>query len=168
MEVIEEYVIPTFHTIRENIPPSVYLQIASYAAIANEYFQYLRFVYAEPYIINPVNTLINSPPDLYSILILFFILVISLKVLDYARRVITFWIVLFLRLLFWSAILGGGYYVYKVGWGKASQDAAWILGLIEGFIQQLLSESDTSTRSRNGPGYKRTGQGRRLNSGQRG
>ncbi|KAI1977353.1 hypothetical protein LOZ53_000846 [Ophidiomyces ophidiicola] len=165
MEAVQDYIIPAFHTIRQNIPPSLYLQMASYAALANTHFQEIRVTYAEPYLINPLNTLINSPPDLYSILILFFVLVISLKILDYARRVITFWIVLFFRLLFWSAILGGGYYVYQVGWVKASQDAAWILGLFEGFIRQVIAESDAS--SKNGKSFRArstgNGQGRRSN-----
>lgn len=139
----------------------MYLQIAPYAAIAIDHFQNLRLNYAEPYIMNPINTLINSPPDLYSLLILFIILVLSLKVLDYARRVITFWIVLFFRLLFWGAIIGGGYYVYNVGWIKASQDAAWILGLLEGFIAQLLAEREAPSGRENRPRYKATRRGQR-------
>ncbi|EEP78551.1 predicted protein [Uncinocarpus reesii 1704] len=161
MELIEEYLIPVLNTILQGIPPSLYLQLASYVTAANDYFNTLRFAYAEPYIITPINTLLNSPPDLYSILILFIILVISLKVLDYARRVITFWIILFFRLVFWGSILGGGYYVYTVGWGKASQDAAWILGLLEGFIQRVLAENDASGKSGSRSRYNSAGRGRR-------
>ncbi|WEW61648.1 hypothetical protein PRK78_007139 [Emydomyces testavorans] len=158
MEVIEEYIVPI---LRHSLSPSTYLQLTSYAVAANDYFHNLRLTYAEPYIINPIRALINSPPDLYSILILTFMLLISLEILKYARRVIKFWIVLVFRLLFWGAIIGGGWYVYNVGWGKASRDAAWILGLMEGFIRQLLAESGSAGRGGNEYKYKASSWGRR-------
>lgn len=120
------------------VPPSISLQAASYIAYANDYLQSVRDVYLEPHVLSPIRTMLSSPPDLFSVLILVFLFIISLKILDYTRRVIVFWVTFIFRLVFWSTIIGAGWYAYSVGLEKAARDAAWIFGLLEGFVQELL------------------------------
>lgn len=51
--------------------------------------------------------------------------------------------------------------MYNVGWIKASQDAAWILGLLEGFIAQVLAEREAPSNRKVKSQYKATGWGQR-------
>ena len=134
-----EYIEPILHRAEQYIPHSVAVQAASYFNIANTHFQSMRDTYVEPYVLRPLDTMLNSPPDLFSILVLLALFVVSLKILDYTRRVITFWVVLVFRLAFWGSVLGVVWYAYSVGWEKASRDAVWAFGLLEGFVQELLA-----------------------------
>lgn len=122
----------------QHVPPSVASQAASYLACANDYFQSVRDAFLGPYVLSPIQTMLNTPPDLFSVLILVFLFIISLKILDYTRRVIVFWVTLIFRLVFWGTIIGAGWYAYSVGLEKAAKDAAWIFDLLEGFVQELL------------------------------
>lgn len=78
-------------------------------------------------------------------------LLISVKILDYVRRVVVFWVTLAFRLVFWGAVFGCGWYVYSYGLATALRDATWLFGLAEGFVRQFLAgvgessggESDT-------------------------
>lgn len=74
-------------------------------------------------------------PDLISIILLAIILLISLKVLDYARRVIMFWVLLAFRLVFWGTVLGLAWYVYRVGVENAGRDLGWAWGVVVGFVE---------------------------------
>lgn len=78
-------------------------------------------------------------PDLVSILLLAIILLISLKILDYARRVIVFWVMLALRLVFLGTALGLAWYVYRVGVENAGRDLGWVWGVVEGFVGDFQS-----------------------------
>lgn len=139
MSDFTEYIQPMLQRVEHYIPPSVALQAASYFNAANMHFQSMRDTYVEPYVLQPLSGMLSSPPDIFSILILLAVGIVSLKILDYTRRVITFWVVLVFRLAFWGAILGTAWYAYTVGWEKASRDAAWAFGLLEGFVQELLA-----------------------------
>ncbi|ODH33127.1 hypothetical protein ACO22_03318 [Paracoccidioides brasiliensis] len=141
MEAVHEYIIPVLQNASKYIPPSVSLQALSYYSTFNTHFHTVQQEYLQPYVISPLYTLINSPPDLPSVLILCVILYLSLRILDYARRIIAFWVVLLFRLVFWGSILGGGYYVYVVGFEKASRDVGWLLGVLEGFIEEFVASS---------------------------
>lgn len=78
-------------------------------------------------------------PDLLSILLLAVILLVSLKILDYARRVIVFWVVLVFRLVFWGSILGLALYIWRVGVENAGRDLGWVFGVVEGFVGDFQS-----------------------------
>lgn len=80
-------------------------------------------------------------PDLVQILILAIILFISLKVLDYARRVIMFWVMLAFRLVFWGSLLGLGLYVYRVGVENAGRDLGWVWGVVQGFVEDFQARA---------------------------
>lgn len=90
-------------------------------------------------------------PDLVSILLLAVILLISLKILDYARRVIVFWVSLVLRLVFWGALVGVGFYVYQNGVGKSVQDFGWAWGVVEGFVADYGRRIQEESKGSRGP-----------------
>ncbi|OJD11948.1 hypothetical protein AJ78_07381 [Emergomyces pasteurianus Ep9510] len=140
MEVIQEYLIPTLQNASKYIPPSISLQALSFYSAFNTHFESISQQYLQPYLLTPLQTLLNSPPDITTLLILCLILFISLKVLDYARRVITFWLMLVFRLAFWGSVIGGAYYVYVVGWERAGREAGWLLGLLQGFVEELWAK----------------------------
>lgn len=99
-------------------------------------------------------------PDLISILLLAIILLISLKILDYARRVVMFWVTLALRLVFWGTLLGLGWYVYRVGIEKAGMDLGWAWGVVEGFVEDFQGRAAAAAASGAGAGSGRTGYSR--------
>ncbi|THC90952.1 hypothetical protein EYZ11_009581 [Aspergillus tanneri] len=102
------------------------------------YVSALRTDYLEPYVIRPLATMLaSSMPDLVSVLALAFVLLISLKILDYARRVIMFWVSLVLRLIWWGLVLGLGWYVYTFGWERTNRDLGWVCGVAKGFVEGL-------------------------------
>jgi hypothetical protein len=155
-----EHILPALQGLGRQIPPSVSQQAAAYVITANSQLHSLRDTYVPPYITSSVNSLLSSPPDLFSILLLFLLFIISLKVLDYARRVITFWVVLVFRLVFWGSLFGAAWYVYSVGWERAAGEAAWVLGLLEGFVQHLLASAANQDSRGNSSSYKAKQQSR--------
>ncbi|KAK2841598.1 hypothetical protein FQN49_006098 [Arthroderma sp. PD_2] len=144
MATFEEYILPALNQLYRFIPPPMLQDILTYTQLARDHWRAAQLTYIQPYILSPINALLASPPDLYSILALLLIFFISLKVLDYARRVIMFWVMLVFRLVFWGVVLGGAWYAYTVGWEKVWHDTAWVLGLLEGFIQQLIADNSSS------------------------
>ncbi|KAL2006166.1 hypothetical protein VTN00DRAFT_9820 [Thermoascus crustaceus] len=137
MEYLQERIIPLIPTDYSNYSYQTVLQSLTSTSLSSHLF-HLRTAYLDPYIIRPLSTLLaSSTPDLVSVLLLALILLVSLKVLDYARRVVVFWITLALRLLFWGVVLSVAWYVYRVGWEKASADAGWLWGVAEGFVEDF-------------------------------
>ncbi|KAL2363948.1 hypothetical protein RJZ56_003158 [Blastomyces dermatitidis] len=150
MEVIQEYVIPALQNANKYIPPSISLQALSYYSTFTTHFLPISQQYLQPYFLTPLQTLLNSPPDLTSLLVLCLLLFISLRVLDYARRIITFWVMLVFRLAFWGSVIGGAYYVYVVGWERAGREAGWLLGLLQGFVEEMWANSLEAQRQGQG------------------
>ncbi|KAJ5894004.1 Nuclear pore assembly and biogenesis protein APQ12 [Penicillium taxi] len=115
----------------------------------------LRTTYMQPYIITPISTFLSSTsgvvmPDLLSIFLLALILIITLKVLDYARRVIMFWVSLAFRLVFWATLLSVAWYIYRVGLQDAGRDFGWAWGLAEGFVQDFQARTAAAAAHRAG------------------
>lgn len=95
--------------------------------------------YLFPYIFNPLDRMLSNglnKADVVSLIIMVAIFWVSLRVLDYARKVVMWWVSLAFRLAFWVLAIGGGWYVYNVGIEKAIQDLGWIWGLLEGYLNQ--------------------------------
>lgn len=92
----------------------------------------------QPYIIEPVSKFLavyaSVMPDLMSLFLLAVIILISIKILDYAYRLVMFWIALAFKLVFWVSVLGLGWYVYNVGIENAGRGVGWVWGLICGFV----------------------------------
>ncbi|PGH05235.1 hypothetical protein AJ79_06846 [Helicocarpus griseus UAMH5409] len=169
MEPIQEYLFPALQNASKYIPPSLSVQAMTYYGTFTTHFHTLHQQYVQPYLLAPLHALLNSPPDIYSILTLCLVLFLSLKILDYTRRVITFWVMLIFRLAFWGSVIGGGYYVYTVGWERAARELGWLLGLLQGFIEELVANANTYGQGRSGapPIYEgmRGGQGRKRTTG---
>jgi len=130
---------------------------------------YVRNEYVNPYILEPLSALLtSSTPDLVTVLLLLLLLYISLRILDYARRVIMFWVFLILRLAFWGLVIGGGIYVYNVGPDKVFRDFGWFWEALQGVIENLSSSamSDTTQQAQYDrrytyeTGYQTKGKGR--------
>ncbi|OOG01028.1 hypothetical protein ASPCADRAFT_401940 [Aspergillus carbonarius ITEM 5010] len=99
------------------------------------YISNLRTTYLDPYLVHPLATLLTSSmPDLVSVIILALVLLISLKILDYARRLVMFWVNLALRLLWWALVLAVVWYIYSVGIEKTGRDVGWVVGVAGGFV----------------------------------
>jgi hypothetical protein len=112
---------------------------------------HLRSTYLDPYIIQPISSLLaSSSSDLVSVLLFALILLISLKVLDYARRVVVFWVLFIFRLLFWGSVIGGGLYVYNVGLERAVIEFGWLWGVVQGFIEEFQKSGTSGTRGSTG------------------
>ncbi|EKV17341.1 hypothetical protein PDIG_15700 [Penicillium digitatum PHI26] len=99
----------------------------------------------QPYLIEPLSSVLasysSSMPDLLSIFLLAIIIIVSLKVLEYAYRVVMFWVMLAFRLAFWGSILGLGWYIYSVGIENAGRDFGWLYGVIYGFVDDFQEKS---------------------------
>lgn len=91
-------------------------------------------------------------PDLISVLLLAIILLISLKILDYARRMVVFWVTLAFRLVFWGSVLGLGWYVWRVGVENAGRDLGWVWGVVEGFVEDFQGRAAAAASSTGGGG----------------
>jgi hypothetical protein len=117
------------------------------------YLSHFRTEYLDPYVVQPLSALLaSSTPDLLSVLLLLAILYISLRILDYARRVVMFWVLLIFRLVFWGSVIGAGLYVYNVGVEKTSRDIGWLWGVAQGFVGDITSSSPSKSGSANGSG----------------
>ncbi|KAL1862120.1 hypothetical protein Plec18170_000944 [Paecilomyces lecythidis] len=141
MDYLQEHIMPHLQTSSmKNIQSLTTAQLSS-----------IRTAYLDPYIIQPLSSLLaSSTPDLVSVLLLALILLISLKVLDYARRVIMFWITLAFRLVFWGTVIGVAYYVYTAGVDKTVKDLGWLWGVAEGFVEDFVQNSSNSNAASGG------------------
>jgi hypothetical protein len=50
---------------------------------------------------------------------------------------ITFWVMLTIRLAFWVTFLGSAWYIYTVGWERAGREVGWVWGVAEGFVRDF-------------------------------
>ncbi|OJZ88161.1 hypothetical protein ASPFODRAFT_531582 [Aspergillus luchuensis CBS 106.47] len=126
---------PTFQTLTST-PIASHLA-SLHTTYLTPYVSHCRSAYLDPYLIHPLASLLTSSmpmPDLVSIFILALVLIISLKILDYARRLVMFWVNLALRLLWWALVLGALWYVYSVGIEKTGRDLGWLVGVAGGFV----------------------------------
>ncbi|KXG46788.1 Nuclear pore assembly and biogenesis protein, APQ12 [Penicillium griseofulvum] len=130
-------------TVLQN-PTFTYLQTTTQDHLTSK-LSHLRTMVLQPYLIEPLSTFLasysSSMPDLLSIFLLAVILFISIKILDYAYRVVVFWVTLAFRLVFWGSILGVGWYVYSVGIENAGRDFGWIWGVVYGFVSDFQEKS---------------------------
>ena len=98
----------------------------------------VRTTYLDPYFLTPLSSLLtSSTPDLVSVFLLLLILFLSLKILDYTRRMVLFWVWLVFRVVFWGVILAVGYWVYSVGVERAGVEVGRALGLAKGVWEEF-------------------------------
>lgn len=106
----------------------------------------VRTTYLDPYILSPLSSLLtSSTPDLVTVFLLLLILFLSLKILDYTRRMVLFWVWLVFRVVFWGVILAVGYWVYSVGVERAGTEAGRAFGVVKGAWREFERGVDGST-----------------------
>lgn len=74
--------------------------------------------------------------SIFALLLLALILFITLRVLDYMRKTIIYWISLVIRLMFWIMVGLLVVYVYQRGPEKSFEDFGWIVGLLQGLGEE--------------------------------
>lgn len=69
------------------------------------------------------------------------LLVVSLVILDYIRRLVIWWVMwwvrFLVRLVFWGSVVFVGFYVYNFGLEQTVQDAGRLGGFAMGFAEQV-------------------------------
>ncbi|KAJ5091826.1 Nuclear pore assembly and biogenesis protein APQ12 [Penicillium alfredii] len=137
--------------------PSInYLRTSTQAQVTT-HLANLRTAYVQPCLIEPLSSFLASTaswstaamPDLVTVVLLGVLLLISLRILDYARRLIMFWVVLALRLVFWGTLLGFAWYVYRVGVENAGRDLGWLWGIVLGFVEDFQARSAAAAANAN-------------------
>ncbi|KAJ5561949.1 Nuclear pore assembly and biogenesis protein APQ12 [Penicillium sp. DV-2018c] len=135
-----------FQTLLQN-PTVAYLQSTTQDHLSSK-LTHLRTMVLQPYLIEPISTFLTdytgTMPDLMSLFMLAIILLISIKVVNYAFRVVMFWVFLVLRLAFWGSLLGLGWYIYSVGIENAGRDLGWIGGVFMGLLGEFQEKSKTA------------------------
>jgi hypothetical protein len=102
----------------------------------------------DTYVVQPLSSFTaSSTSDLVSVLLLVLILFVSLKVLDYARRVVLFWVLLALRLLFWASLSAAAIYVYRVGLEQAVTELGGWVGVVQRFVDDFLNQRTAAAAS---------------------
>ncbi|PYI13853.1 hypothetical protein BO99DRAFT_407169 [Aspergillus violaceofuscus CBS 115571] len=111
---------------------------------------HVRAAYIDPYLVRPAASYLASSggamPDLLSVALLLVILFLSLKVLDYARRVVMFWVGLAWWLLWWASVIGVGVWLYTSGVERAARDVGWLVGLARGFLGRVFEDMERAGR----------------------
>lgn len=130
--------------------------------------------FLEPYLLTPIANIVDSSAsgfssaNILSFVILLLTLYISLRILNYARRVVMFWIMLVARLTFWMVLIGVGLWVYNVGVEQALRDAGYLWGVVQGLVEEFMAnanaESMAGTHSGRGQIYNGA-QGHRRGTG---
>ncbi|EED24107.1 conserved hypothetical protein [Talaromyces stipitatus ATCC 10500] len=157
MEYLQDNILPSLRTYSILLFRKTFSTITS-PKEADQLLSNLQQDYLEPYLIMPLANILDSSSaafssaNILSFLTLLVTFYISLRVLDYARRVIMFWVILILRLTFWAAVISIGVYVYNVGVDKATQDAGWFWGIAQGFLEDLVA-NNANTESTAGRQY---------------
>lgn len=100
--------------------------------------------YLNPYVIEPLSSLLyaissseTKMPDLVSVLLLAVILLISLKILDYTRRMVMFWVRLAVKLVFWGLLFGVVWYGYTVGMERLGREVGMCIGWVTGIVEDF-------------------------------
>ncbi|KAL4893976.1 hypothetical protein BDV59DRAFT_201291 [Aspergillus ambiguus] len=124
------------------------------ATYVDPHVAHIRTAYLDPYIIQPLATMLaSSMPDLVSVLVLALVLILSLKILDYGRRLVMFWVSLALRLLWWAVLLSLIWYVYTSGIEKTGRDLGWFYGAAKGFVDSFQDGVEGGRKSSAWAGY---------------
>ena len=64
------------------------------------------------------------------------VLFASLKILDYMRRTIIYWISLAIKLALWASVAAVGLYVYQRGVEQSFEDFGYVVGFLQGLGEE--------------------------------
>lgn len=81
---------------------------------------------------NAVQSLSTDAPNVLTLAILAIALIVSLRVLDYMRRTIIYWVGLAIRIGLWLAVSGLGVYVWQRGFDQSVEDFGYVWGFLQG------------------------------------
>ncbi|OJK00367.1 hypothetical protein ASPACDRAFT_118569 [Aspergillus aculeatus ATCC 16872] len=122
---------------------------------------HVRAAYIDPYLVRPAASYLaassSAMPDLISVTLLLVILFLSLKLLDYARRVVMFWVSLAWWLLWWGTVLGVGVWLYTSGVERAARDVGWLVGLARGLLGSVFEDLERAGRQQQQHGGRQPG-----------
>ena len=108
-----------------------------------------------------LRTLSTDSPDIISLVFLVIALTVSIKVLDYMRRAIIYWISVAVRLSIYAALLGIGVYMWQRGLDQSLEDFGWLWGLLEGFTEEGQRIGNRRARGSERQAHKHTQVGRK-------
>ena len=123
----------------------------------------VRSTIIDPFIITPLGSSLSdrfsaigiNSISLPSLLLLILIFLLSLRVLNYIRRVVMWWVTLIFRLALVLVLVQAGVYVARNGVGRTLEQLGWLWGLLEGFFEGDANNSAQASARRRA--YGRSG-----------
>ncbi|KAL4976801.1 nuclear pore assembly and biogenesis-domain-containing protein [Aspergillus desertorum] len=112
---------------------------------------HLRLTLIEPYVVKPLAHILATMPDLASVLVLFFVLFVSFKILDYTRRAVMWWVWTTIWAAKWATIFGAAGYVYLAGWEKVVHDLGFLFNFLSGLLEQYGHSFESPAREGHRP-----------------
>lgn len=114
-----------------------------YRILFSSQVYFYRHVYPNLYPIyvlsnKALQSLSTDVPDILTLAILAIAFVVSLRVLDYMRRTIMYWVGLVIKMGLWLVLGGLGVYVWQRGFDRSMED----FGFVWGFLQGLGNEGE--------------------------
>lgn len=110
---------------------------------------------------NALHSLSTDAPDILTLAILAIALIISVRVLDYMRRTIMYWVSLAFRMGLWLAFGGLGVYVWQRGFDQSVEDFGYIWGFLQGLGNEGEWIGGQKARSRETDAWRTAGAGKR-------
>lgn len=95
---------------------------------------------------NALHSISSDSPDLVTLLLLGIILIISVRVLDYVRRTVFFWIAIAFKVLFYVTLGFVGVYVYQRGVEESMEDVVKLLDWYGSLSGQAKREGGRKAR----------------------
>jgi Nuclear pore assembly and biogenesis len=124
-----------------SVSPSTAQTIYSYTSTAYTYAVTL-YTYATTYVgaLLPYlpTTVPTTSAELVPLAILVLVLFTTFKVLDYARRIIMWWVFMAFKLGFLLLMVLAALYVHTYGLEKSLRDAGWLWGILEGLFENTM------------------------------
>lgn len=110
---------------------------------------------------NALHSLSTDAPDILTLAILAIALIISLRILDYMRRTVLYWVRLAIRMGLWLAVGGLGFYVWRRGFDQSVEDFGFVWGFLQGLGVEGERIGGQKARGRARDAERMTGVGRR-------
>lgn len=108
-----------------------------------------------------LQSLSTDAPDILTLAILAVALIVSLRILDYMRRTIIYWIGLAIRMSLWLAVGGLGLYVWQRGFDQSVEDFGYVWGFLQGLGNEGERIGGQKARGRERDARRMAGAGKR-------
>ena len=110
---------------------------------------------------NALHSLSTDAPDILTLAVLAIALIVSLRILDYMRRTIMYWVGLAFKMGLWILIGGLGVYVWQRGFDRSVEDFGHVWGFLEGLGNEGERIGGQKARGRERDARRMAGAGRR-------